>query len=51
MEKEIDSDQKDAQVVVVNQITEQEKINVNYVDIYDDDYTSTDESEFDWSSL
>lgn len=51
MEKELGIEEKDAPVIVVNQITEEESVEIDYLDISDDEYATRDESEFDWSIL
>jgi hypothetical protein len=50
MEKEFVIDQEDVVVVAIDE-TEEETEEFDYSDISDDQFTSTDESEIDWSSL
>lgn len=52
MEKEFIIDQEDVQVVAVDNIKEESEVEeADYSVFSDDDFTSVDESEIDWSTL
>lgn len=49
MEQEFNFDQEDVKVTVVEEIKKEEII--DYSDLSQDDFTTTDENEIDWSTL